>query len=174
MINIRRGLYSLFVIVLLISSCKTNKEAEKEEVEEKKVELKATKADVVKKETQFVASRLNDDMLNRYKESLHGDWNWLKTICCARTPQTLYAKDAEKSKTINFSPEGIYTEYENGQVVSKKDYEVGNALNDRRLTLLIGDYRTAIMHIKEDTLVLDYGYMDLEITYYTRNNETSR
>ncbi|MEX0812734.1 MAG: hypothetical protein WD048_11010 [Chitinophagales bacterium] len=172
MTKILAGLLMLFILAGTMAACKSSKEAETQTRELTREEkLKTMEVSVQTKKMELNKVKLNEFSLNKFREELYGKWNWHKTICCARTPQTTLAKDSEQSKSIYFSEDSTATKYENGKQVYQEEYEVGNALNDHRITVRIGGYRTAIAHLKNDTLVMDYGYMDLEISYYIRAGE---
>lgn len=164
--------FTLVVILLIIlGACKSQKEssASKNQMSIRENQ-KYARIDSSKKKLLVDKTSIFDVRLDKFRNDLVGTWKWHKTICCSRTPQTTWAENEEDSKKLEFSKDGKLNIYVNGQLETTKPYEVGNAFDDNRITVKTGEYKTALAHIKSDTLVLDYGYMDLEISYYLKEN----
>lgn len=157
----------LLLVLILSQACSTSKKRKTMTKEEKLETMRVMeKPATLKSETK----KLDSKALANYNFSVQllGTWNWYRTDCCARMPNTTYAKDVEDSKKLVFSENKRMMYYKNNTVTENLEYEVGNAFNDDRITLRTGEFKTAIAHIKGDTLVLDYGYMDLAIDYYLK------
>lgn len=102
-------------------------------------------------------------------EQILGTWTWWKTDCCSRLPGTTYAKDVQYERTKVFSKGGTVETFHNDTLMQKGSYEVyyGLMKDDDRPVLKI-DNRPALLYINGDTLVIDFGYMDLQTDYYLR------
>lgn len=154
--------------MVIVQSCKSQKDAQQMSREEKDKQIETMEVKKVESKPMTLnQDKINNIRLERTKESLLGTWNWYKTDCCARLPKTTMAKDVKESKSLSFS-DNTQTYFENGEITSSVPFELGYAFNDDRVTLKSGEFKTAILHIKGDTLVLDYGYMDLAIDYYIK------
>lgn len=170
--NMKRSMaISCLVIfwMLAVQSCKSQKETAKELPREEKIQTMEVKK-VESKKVSIDQEKLNNLVLEQTKRELFGTWQWHRTDCCARLPNTTYAKDTDKPKSLYFSKNNTLTYFENGKETSTVPFEVGRAFNDDRVTLKSGEFKTAIMHLKGDTLVLDYGYMDLAVDYYIKES----
>lgn len=97
-----------------------------------------------------------------------GPWLWVKTNCCGRMQRTSY--DTTGMPTIvQIGTDGSYTQTNGDELQRKTTYKysfdesLGNNVikfEDRNMP--------AIIHFKADTMMMDYGYMDLQTEYYIR------
>ena len=95
-----------------------------------------------------------------------GTWEWYKTNCCYRMPKTTYADTSEEKTRLRFRENNILEYYLDDQLTKTANYKVGYGLmDDKRPTLRI-DHRAALLYIRQDTLIIDYGYMDLQTEFY--------
>lgn len=101
-----------------------------------------------------------------------GSWEWLMTKCCYRTPRTYTSDTLAYKRILRFRKNGVL-EYFNGDTLKKTaSYEVGYGLmDDDRPVLNIDDTRPALLHIQNDTLIIDYGYIDLQTEFYRRSKD---
>lgn len=97
-----------------------------------------------------------------------GPWLWVKTVCCGRMQRTSY--DTTGMPTIvQIGTDGSYTQT-NGDVLQRNttytysyDKSLGNNVikfEDRNMP--------AILSFRADTMIMNYGYMDLQTEYYIR------
>ena len=121
--------------------------------------------------------REKDDSLNvraeipdaaEIQKRLLGTWEWHKTLCCFRLPNTIQDTSA-LIQTIRFTKQGLFERYLGDEITGQEEYLIKIGLmNDNRPTIRIAEGPPAIVHFKQDTLILDYGYMDLQTEYYVK------
>lgn len=101
-------------------------------------------------------------------DDLYGEWIWLKTHCCGRI-MNVTVDTAQTPTIISFTQDGKQLTYKGKQVARTKTYEfyIDPNLGSPALKLE-GVSAPALVHINGDTLVLDYGYMDLQTEFYVR------
>jgi hypothetical protein len=109
-----------------------------------------------------------NEKLEKLTEGLIGSWEWIRTDCCGRTSKTTYASPEAEKRIIAFYEDGtalFYTIDPDG-AMTKQKYTKGMMGN--QATVKIGPLQPAIMEISDDTLMLNWGYFDLQIEYYKR------
>ncbi len=98
-----------------------------------------------------------------------GNWEWWKTICCGRTPFTETSESLKAPKILEFQTGGALLYYSGTELTSTQNYKISYGLvNDDRPVINIGATRPGMLYIKGDTLMIDYGYVDLQTEYYLR------
>lgn len=149
----------VMVLMILVSAC-ANKKSQTTDHDEVK-EMVEKKTDVVK---------LSKADLEAILATLVGSWQWDKTVCCSRMPNTTSAENTKKDIVIKFTEDYKAESYGKGELVKTVDFEL--AMMDRdRPTIKFSDVSyPAILTFNADTLIVDYGYMDLQVEYYTRKD----
>ena len=144
----------LFSCVLLIFSCKSSREQ--------------TKADSAQQQRQEPTKEVNQD--DPIEKLILGEWEWQKTICCGRTPHTKTADSLKAPKILKFQKEGSLLYLSGNELTATDTYTISYGLQNNEQPLLsIGKgHRFGIIRIKDDQLIIDYGYMDLQTEYYVR------
>jgi len=100
------------------------------------------------------------------EDRILGTWEWFKTNCCYRAPKTTFADTSESKTIIRFKENNVLEYYRDDALTKTIEYKVGYGLmDDKRPTLTI-DKRVALMYIRQDTLIIDYGYIDLQTEFY--------
>ena len=101
---------------------------------------------------------------------LDGKWKWCRTDCCGRLKRIQWADTSKTQVVLEF--ETKYREvkrFENDRQVKTDNYAIEyGLLGGDRPTIRIGNGRSALLQFKEDTLLLNYQYMDLQIEYYVK------
>lgn len=102
-------------------------------------------------------------------QALEGSWQWIKTECCGRMMSEIFPKEDEDARIISFDLKGNarYFTDETKEKVSEVPYEL-DKLGPTQPTIRMGELQPAIFTVKNDTLILSWGYMDLQIEYYVR------
>lgn len=120
------------------------------------------------KEAASVQEKLVAEEDKQALPDISGTWMWAKTVCCARRPNTTF--DTTGTPTfIEFKDNGQFLKTRNNEQLSSGDYVLRYDLNMKMPMLeLSNKNQQAIVHFKEDTLVLDYAYMDLQSEFYVR------
>lgn len=109
-----------------------------------------------------------DEEARQGSGGLIGEWVWTKTACCGRTMQETYP-EAGEARTIAFYEDGKARFFTDGtkEKTSTVPYSLSK-LGPKQPTVRIGELQPAIFAVSNDTLVLSWGYMDLQTEYYTR------
>ena len=103
------------------------------------------------------------------EKKILGKWDWYKTICCGRLHQTTFAGKENGTKTLQFMENNEVIISENTKPVKKETYQITyKEIYEGRPHLKIGEGKIALIEFSADTLVIDYGYMDLQTEYYVR------
>ncbi|HXH18690.1 MAG TPA: hypothetical protein VNJ07_06365 [Chitinophagales bacterium] len=152
--------FQIIVLILLISflfSCKTSKDQSKTDA----ANMHQTKHEQIQKTED---GKSEQQLATR----ILGTWKWHKTRCCFRTPKTTYADSLSYSRIIKFS-DGTLQTFHGDTLKETSNYTVKYGLteHDDRPVLQING-RPAFLYFIHDTLVIDYGYMDLQTEYYLR------
>ncbi|MBX7224847.1 MAG: hypothetical protein K1X55_02330 [Chitinophagales bacterium] len=140
-------IWLVFLVLSLSSfSCKTTREAKKAEKMSKE-RLKA-----------------NDESQNYV-----GTWNWYRTDCCGRMKGTQLAKDVEDTKTYKIYNDGTYDLIVNGKTTTTGKYALGTGTPYKgRESIQFDNQQGALMTISNDTMILSWEYMDLQVEFYTK------
>ncbi len=79
------------------------------------------------------------------------------------------ASEQDKIIFIEFTANGRALHFEDGIETDNQSYElkIGGVFPDRPM-VQIGSTPTALVQLNGDTLILNRGYMDLQIEYYKR------
>lgn len=110
-------------------------------------------------------------------ESLYGTWKWEKTACCGRGMK-ITTDDENTDRTLVFNEGGKYAETKNGVVSKEGTFVVRKGINDYQLStgdsadvVLFDENIAGYVTNQNDTLVISFGYMDLQTDYYTRKKK---
>jgi len=152
---------SFLLIMSVLFSCKTSKDQSKNEP-----------ATIVTQDTLKEEATLDVPVnSNAPLETLIiGNWQWSKTICCGRTPYTETAESLPAPKILKFQPGGALQYFSGENKTSDQTYKIAYELlkDDGRTTITIGARQPALLHIEGDNMIIDYGYIDLQVEYYQR------
>lgn len=150
--------FSFFLFITLCYSCKTSKDQSKNEPAVIET-WQPVQPDTVKVVPDAPLETL-----------IVGNWQWAKTICCGRTPQTETAESLPAPKILKFQPGGMLQYFSGDSKISDQTYKIVYELlkDDGRPTITIGARQPALLFIEGDTLLIDYGYIDLQQEYYIR------
>ena len=103
------------------------------------------------------------------EQQIIGQWQWWKTNCCYRTPEITFADTTKPPLILKFEATGNLEYWSGDSLTNASFYEIKYGLmNDKRPVLKIGDRQPGLLLVKGDTLIIDYGYMDLQTEYYLR------
>ena len=149
------------LIISVLCSCKTSKDQSKNEPAT--VVTQDTLQEQVKTEPEAHSNAPLETLIL-------GNWQWSKTICCGRTPHTETAESLPAPKILKFQPGGIMQYFSGDSKTSDQTYKIAYELlkDDGRQTITIGARQPALLYISGDTLLIDYGYIDLQSEYYVR------
>lgn len=102
-------------------------------------------------------------------QQLIGSWQWIKTNCCGRLNTITTPESTKQNILYTFDKGGMASKNVNGKTESIT-YSIGNTFNAEKDTMLqLGNTpRPAYIHFKADTLIIDYGYIDLQTEWYVR------
>ncbi|GIV33205.1 MAG: hypothetical protein KatS3mg031_0740 [Chitinophagales bacterium] len=102
------------------------------------------------------------------EKKIQGAWRWYKTSCCFRMPRITYGDSLPQPKVLDFN-EGTVKYFSGDKLTDSLSYRIDyNLMRENRPVIVIGDKPPAFVYFKDDTLVIDYGYMDLQTEYYLR------
>jgi len=137
--------------------CKTPKEHKQESA-------------VLKNAEQTELQAETDTPQGSIEKLIVGEWQWDKTICCGRTPSTQTSESLKAPKVLRFNPDGTVQYFSGEEETSTQTYKITYAMRDyNRPVITLGDSpRAGLLFIRGDTLVIDYGYMDLQQEFYLR------
>jgi len=132
-----------------------------------------TKKDVPQLNTEAVKNHqetIEEEPYADYYKKLEGRWIWLKTSCCGRVPKETNPQTTGFTIEFDFKPDKTFDAYRDGKLEKTLPYKLGNYIfNETRPLMVMGESpRPAYILFRSDTLVIDYGYMDLETEYYIR------
>ncbi len=147
-------------VALFLFSCKTAEESTDQ-----------TKAATQEQKPRQEPAETHDEIpQSNLEEFILGDWGWEKTICCGRTPHTETPETLNSAKTMRFQKGGMVVFLSGNEILSTQTYHISYGLSDgdKRPVIIIGASRPGLLFIKDDTLIIDYGYVDLQQEYYVR------
>lgn len=106
--------------------------------------------------------------LKQSMKEIAGSWEWIKTDCCGRMNKTTYAQPGDPQRIISFDEKGnaMYFSGETREKTTAQSYTLGT-LGDQP-TITIGELTPALFVVQNDTLVISWGYIDLQTEYYER------
>ena len=149
----------IFFLCILLFSCKTSKD---NSPQSNSIHPKDVAAEPASAHDSLQSMVL-------YEKAILGIWKWWKTSCCFRQPRITYGDSLPYPKLLNFKLDGTLETFHGDTLKTKSSYEVNNGFQpgDNRPVLNL-NHRTAFLFIKGDTLIIDYGYMDLQTEYYLK------
>lgn len=109
-----------------------------------------------------------NDKSTQNSDALIGSWEWIKTDCCGRTSKTTYASPDAEKRIITFYEDGTALFYAADPEGKMEQQKYSKGMMGEQETIKIGNLQPAIMGIENDTLVLNWGYFDLQIEYYKK------
>lgn len=148
------------VTLLLTAACKK----EKTNTSENKSKSKA-------KSSPAAATKLSD------KELLQGDWVLEVDICCGRNKRTRQGAELDFTKELIFQDTSVYIHYQKkGEPLQKElhGYKTKTEESSYGSTKYINlgfPNRYGLYSVSKDTLIIDYGYMDLQKEIYLRKKK---
>ena len=97
-----------------------------------------------------------------------GPWLWVKTVCCGRMQRT--SVDTSDVPTIvQIGSDGSYSQTHGNELQRNTTYKYSFDKSLGANVIKLDDRNMpAIVHFNGDTLLMDYGYMDLQTEYYIR------
>lgn len=101
--------------------------------------------------------------------ALPGEWTWIKTNCCGRTATWKTPETEGYSASLLFTKEKA-EHLRNGKSQSNAPYSITyfeEGAKDK-IAYTESEGRKAMITLRNDTLILDYGYMDLQTEFYVR------
>ncbi len=108
--------------------------------------------------------------MNTETNSIVGQWQWAKTSCCGRVPKITTPNTENLNVLLNLKADNTFEKFENTLLKEKGSYELNNAMegDTRTMIKLSVIPRNGYIFRQGDTLVIDYGYIDLQTEYYFR------
>lgn len=105
------------------------------------------------------------------RKSLAGKWDLVRTDCCGRTTKTSIAKPGDKS--MHFRRDGSLTIDVDGKTYNTYyNFLRTDGSMEKFTTLQMGrENYPAIFNIEKDTLIISWGYMDLQTEYYVKKRK---
>lgn len=105
-------------------------------------------------------------------EQLSGKWIWVKTICCGRTARLSTPEILNQSSALDFNGKGQVKLLKNDTLEATLKYRFFEGFaQENQIMLAIGDNpRAAYFQVQNDTLILDYSYVDLQTEWYIKKN----
>lgn len=148
---------SMLILCACSASCKAKREV-------KKAAKEASSA------IESIASDTAAAELVNENNGYVGDWVLITYICCGRTTSTQKFKPEDAMKTMHLGAENDYftiNKMDNGSKKAGK-YIVEDK-NEFGPSIQLGsDYAAMFKQYGNDTLVLNWGYMDLQTEVYLR------
>jgi hypothetical protein len=144
---------SLLMSGFVFSNCETSKKT-----------LKNNETETVK----VTSDTMDNEKSKSISDELTGSWEWIKTDCCGRTTKTTYASPEAEKRVITFYEDGTVLFYSVDPEGKMEKQKYTKGMMGEQETIKIGTLQPAIMEIENDTLVLNWGYFDLQIEYYKR------
>ncbi len=102
---------------------------------------------------------------------LNGKWELFKTVCCGRMSKERYVNEKDPKEYVKFDLEKMeMKKFEMGYLKEKQSLTFEGINNDPSVQqfIKIGERAPAMYYITNDTLMLSWGYMDLESKYYVK------
>lgn len=114
---------------------------------------------------------------------LIGKWEWVKTFCCGRRAKWTYPTTCECTKLLELRKDGTYSLIESGYSIDKENrlnkiegkFQLRKGLNDYSYAegdtinaIVFDEEAAAYLTFRHDTLIIDRGYMDLDIQFFVR------
>ena len=99
------------------------------------------------------------------QEMIMGAWQWDKTICCGRKQKE--TRDTSAQKLTLFIDDHTIQYYRGKQLTGTKVYRLSR-LEDHPTIRLEDNPNAAFLTVGNDTLIIDFEYMDLQTEYYIR------
>lgn len=144
--EIRKSIYLIIAVTIVFWSCKTNQQS------------------------KTINETMTENNTNTQKTSLTGGWHWVKTSCCGRMPVITTPQTENKTIVLNLNKDNSFEKIVNGKNVENGTYEIKNGMNgeDFKTIKLSTVPRDGYISIINDTLIINYGYIDLQTEYYKR------
>lgn len=153
--------FFLLGIAGILFSCKTPKDRSKNDAKNQATE---------EKQEQVIAEEpLSPDA--PMETQILGTWQWTKTICCGRTPHTETAESLKAPKILKFMADGTLQYFSGADKTADQTYKITYGLghDDQRPLITIGAKQPALLSITGDSMVIDYGYFDLQTEFFVRS-----
>lgn len=96
-----------------------------------------------------------------------GKWEWIKTRCCGRRPEWSNPETTNTTASIEFKADSTLTYSYSDRPSETYSFSISKDSVGNRAWLMANDER-ALISLRNDTLIIDYGYMDLATDFYIR------
>jgi hypothetical protein len=122
------------------------------------------------KQGKVTANNTAKEKMNTENNSIVDQWQWTKTSCCGRMPKITTPNTENLKVLLNLKADNTFEKFENATLKEKGSYELNNALEgDTRTMIKLSTIpRSGYLFLQGDTMVIDYGYIDLQTEYYVR------
>ncbi|MDX2001933.1 MAG: hypothetical protein SFW35_05860 [Chitinophagales bacterium] len=117
-------------------------------------------------EDSIVATPTNTQK-SKSSDPMLGTWKWLYTSCCSRRPQII--KDTSAKATYLRINDNKNAQWLHGKQVTKKEtFDIEHTKEGPIKIKFSTNNYPAYLSFKGDTMILNYGYMDLQTEYYLK------
>lgn len=163
----------LFVTALSLMSCKSTQDSVDNGKEtigiEKNMETDNYADNTAGTDSEGKTAANNTSNEKQSIRDLVGQWEWVKTDCCGRMTGEILPKEDEPKRIISFSNDGKANYFINDTKDATNEYtfKIGS-LGPKQPTVKIGEHQPAMFMVEDETLILSWGYMDLQVEYYKR------
>lgn len=112
---------------------------------------------------EFVTVKPQQDL-----PDIYGKWRWVKTDCCGRMHQVI-TDTSDIPSYLVLEKDGKLKRLHGDKTQKVATYTYQQDLNLGYPTLSISEVsQPALIHFVGDTLLVDYGYIDLQTEYYIK------
>lgn len=107
---------------------------------------------------------------NTTQTNFIGNWQWVKTSCCGRTPVITTPQTENTTITLNLKKDNTFERTVNGNTARGGTYEIKKAMEgENSNTIKLSTIpRDGYISIINDTLIINYGYIDLQTEFYIK------
>jgi hypothetical protein len=116
-----------------------------------------------------------EDDIHKMNQKLKGEWEWVLTECCFPEVEYQTPENCDCTASVIFDDHHAIF-YKNGEIDREDTYEISFG-ESRKSTYKEGDFIfivfdgfsfPAMLSVSEDSLIIDYSYMDLHKDVYVR------
>jgi hypothetical protein len=117
-----------------------------------------------------VVNNPSEKIIRAETNSITGQWQWLQTSCCGRVPKITTPKTENLNVLLILKVDNTFEKLENTTLKENGKYEINKTIDgDKREMIKLSTIpRSGYLYIQNDTLIIDYGYIDLQTEYYIR------
>lgn len=102
-----------------------------------------------------------------------GEWRWVKTNCCFRSPVNSTPKSCSCTKRLILNIDSTFERYEDDALTGKGTYQIRKGISDYASSngeiepvIVFSEDAPSYYYFQKDTLVISKGYIDLQTDYY--------